>query len=128
MRTKRYTKEDIQYVNDNLGAIPLADMARHLQRSEKAVRQLIRRHRIQPEARVKRNLLLLLLSSRFRHLEDFTPSQAFFTETGITPRRFWSLYRGRNAIRGDEYVAVAKYFNITTREAMETRQLGLFDH
>lgn len=124
----KYTKEQMQYVRKSLGVIPISDIAEHLGRSESAVRQFIRRRRIQAESRVKRNLLLRLLSSRFRHLEDFTPSQAFFSETGISPRRFWLLYRGRKAITGEEYVAVAEYFSITIREAMETRQLDLFDN
>ena len=75
---------------------------------------------------VKRNLLIRLLQTRFRHLEDFTPSKHFYQETGITPKRFWAIYRGGKPIKGKEYAAIAEYFDISIREALESRQLHLF--
>ena len=76
---------------------------------------------------VKNNLLVELLKMRFRHLEDFTPSEAFFFFFKISTRRYSDLFHGRKQISSEEYRNVAAYWNITAAEAMDSRQLDLFD-
>ncbi|MDU2330161.1 MAG: XRE family transcriptional regulator [Prevotella bivia] len=76
---------------------------------------------------VKRNLLMEMLKLKFRHHEEFTPTRAFYKETSIGQRRWWDLYYGRKSITGEEYTAVAEYLGITIQEALESRQLELFE-
>ena len=68
-----------------------------------------------------------MLKIKFRHPEDFTPTRAFYTETGINQRRFWDLYYGRKHISSKEYAAVAEYLGVTLQEALDSRQLDLFE-
>ena len=68
-----------------------------------------------------------MLKLKFRHPEEFTPTRAFYKETGIGQRRWWDLYYGRKSITGKEYAAVAEYLGITIHEALESRQLELFE-
>ena len=127
-KNKRWTSEDAEYVRRNYGKVTLDAMAKHLERSEMSVRLFVLRKKWTAGGRtVKRNLLVELLKMRFKNLEDFTPSRAFYEETGIGQRRYWDLYFGRKSITGEEYAAVAGYLGVTVQEAMESRQLSLFD-
>lgn len=121
----KWSKYEIEYLLDAYKKTSVKDMAYYLGRSEKAVRIKIARLRLRT-GNVKRNLLIRLLQTRFRHVEDFCPSAYFYQETGITPKRFWAIYQGRKAISGKEYAAIADYFNISIKEAIESRQLHLF--
>ena len=126
-KSKRWTFEDIAFVKRNLGKVSLKDMASHLKRSPMSVRLYILRNRLTPGPLVKRNLLMEMLKLKFRHPEEFTPTRAFYKETGIGQRRWWDLYYGRKSITGKEYAAVAEYLGITIQEAFESRQLELFE-
>ena len=128
VKNKRWTAEDAEYVRQNYGKVTLDSMAKHLGRSEMSVRLFVLRKKWPAGGRVvRRNILVELLKMRFKNLEDFTPSRAFYSETGIGQRRFWDLYFGRKSITGKEYAAVADYLGVTVQEAMESRQLSLFD-
>lgn len=125
---RRWTKEETAYLVENYGKVPFEDMAKHLGRSVMAVRLRTLRGRLDVKHQVvKENRLKKLLSFRFRHLEDFTPSRYFYKETGINQMRFWDLFYGRKSITAKEYAAVADYFYITTGEAFESLQLDLFN-
>ena len=124
---KRWTAEDAAYVRQNFGKVSLEDMAAHLQRSPMSVRLYILRNRMTVGRTVKRNLLVEMLKIKFRHLEDFCPTRTFYKETGIGQRRYWDLYFGRKPITRKEYAAVAEYFGVTMSEALESRQLELFE-
>ena len=124
---KRWTREDNDFVRENFGKLSLEDMAKQLKRSSMSVRLYILRKRMTIGTRIKRNLLLEMLKIKFRYPEDFNPTRIFFKETGIGQRRYWDLYFGRKAITGKEYAAIAEYFGITMEEALESRQLELFE-
>ena len=124
---KKWTTEDAKYVRQYLGKISLEDMATDLKRSPMAIRLYILRNRLTVGRTVRRNLLVEMLKTKFRHIEDFNPTRAFYQETGIGQRRYWDLYFGRKAITGQEYAAVAEYLGVTIREAFESRQLKLFE-
>ena len=125
---KRWTREDVSYIERNFGTVSLEKMAEALGRSVMAVRLYIHQHRLVPNGQrtVKRNMLVELLKLRFRHLEDFHPSRWFYAECHLTAPRYADLFYGRKQITADEYRAVAEYFQITAAEAMESRQLDLF--
>ena len=123
---KRWTEEDATFVKNNLGKLSFEQMGRALNRSAMSVRLFALRNRLTVGLQVKRNLLMEMLKIKFRHPEDFTPTRAFYTETGINQRRFWDLYYGRKTISSKEYAAVAEYLGVTLQEALESRQLDLF--
>lgn len=128
MSNKKWNKDDVKFLEENYGSMSLENMASHLSRSPMAVRLYVLRHRLDDKHQVvKENRLKKLLEYRFRHLEDFTPSRFFFTETGINQIRYWDLFFGRKPITAKEYRAVADYFNLPVVEAFDSLQLNLFD-
>lgn len=124
---KRWTEEDATFVKNNLGKLSFEQMGRALNRSAMSVRLFVLRNRLTVGLQVKRNILMEMLKIKFRHPEDFTPTRAFYTETGINQRRWWDLYYGRKPITGKKYAAVADYLGVTIQEAFESRQLDLFE-
>lgn len=126
-KNKRWTAQEAEYVQQNLGKVSFEDMAASLGRSPMSVRLFVLRRRMTTGSLVKRNLLMEMLKLKFRHHEEFTPTRAFYKETGIGQRRWWDLYYGRKSITGEEYTAVAEYLGITILEALESRQLELFE-
>lgn len=129
MRSKinRWTKQEENFVQQNLGQLSIKEMATRLERTEMSVRLYILRNRLTVRQLIKRNLLLEMLKIKFRHPEDFTPTRLFYKETNINQRRYWDLYFGRKPITGKEYVAVAEYLGVTVQEAFDSRQLDLFE-
>lgn len=125
-KNKRWTAQETDYIQQSLGKVSFEDMAAYLGRSPMSVRLFVLRRRMTPGPLVKRNLLMEMLKLKFRHPEEFTPTRAFYKETGIGQRRWWDLYYGRKPITGKEYTAVAEYLGLTIQEAMESRQLELF--
>lgn len=126
-KNKRWTAQEAEYIQQSLGKVSFEDMATYLGRSPMSVRLFVLRRRMTPGPLVKRNLLMKMLKLKFRHPEEFTPTRAFYKETGIGQRRWWDLYYGRKSITGKEYAAVAEYLGITVQEALESRQLELFE-
>lgn len=126
---KRWTRENIAYITQNFGLKTIEEMASDLGRTPMSVRLYIHQHRLVPayQKTVKRNILVELLRLRFRHLEDFKPSKWFYAECHLSAPRFADLFYGRRQIKPEEYRAIADYFNITVAEALESRQLELFD-
>lgn len=124
---KRWTEEDATFVKNNLGKLSFEQMGRALNRSAMSVRLFVLRNRLTVGLQVKRNVLMEMLKIKFRHPEDFTPTRAFYKETGINQRRWWDLYYGRKPITGKEYAAVADYLGVTIQEALDSRQLNLFE-
>ena len=125
-KNKRWTADDAAYIRQHYGRVSLKNMAAHLGRSSMAVRLYILRNRMTTGRTVKRNLLVELLRIKFRHIEDCSPTRAFYQETGIGQRRYWDLFFGRKPITGKEYTAVAEYLGVTVQEEFESRQLELF--
>lgn len=124
---KRWTEEDATFVKNNLGKLSFEQMGRALNRSAMSVRLFVLRNRLTVGLQVKRNILMEMLKIKFRHPEDFTPTRAFYKETGNNQRRWWDLYYGRKPITGKEYAAVADYLGVTIQEAFDSRQLNLFE-
>lgn len=126
---KRWTREDKDYITSHFGLETIEDMAFALERTPMAIRMYIHQHRLVPigQRTVKRNILVELLSLRFRHLEDFQPSKWFYAECHLSAPRYADLFYGRKQIKPEEYRAIADYFSITAAEALESRQLELFE-
>lgn len=126
---KRWTQEDVDFISSHFGLMTIEDMAFALERTPMSIRMYIHQHRLIPAGQktVKRNILVELLKLRFRHLEDFKPSKWFYAECHLSAPRFADLFYGRKQIKPEEYTAIADYFNITAAEAMDSRQLELFE-
>ena len=124
-----WSPAEVAYVAENFGVLTTDAIAAHLGRTEVAVRQYCLRHRLVPKGQktVKRNLLTCMLQMKFRHIEDFTPSRAFYRDVQMTQKRYWDLFFGRKQISTDEYVRIADYLGVTAAEAMMSRQLCLFE-
>lgn len=80
---KRWTAQETEYIQQNLGKLSLEAMAAHLNRSSMSVRLYVLRKRISPKTAIKRNILMQMLKTKFRHPEDFSPTRAFYQETNI---------------------------------------------
>ena len=77
-KENKWTEADHAYLVENWGRIPLSSIAQHLHRTTMSVRlRAMRKNLPMGGGMVKNNLLVELLKMRFRHLEDFTPSEAF---------------------------------------------------
>lgn len=126
---KHWTDEEQAFVERNFGRMSFEDMGCHLGRTGRAVRLYCLRKKMTAGGRtVKRNLLVELLRLKFRNLEDFTPSRAFYEAVGIGQRRYWMLFFGRKQITGEEYCRIADYLGVSMQEAMDSRQLELFSN
>lgn len=123
----RWSEEEKQFVRDNVDKMTPEQISEHLNRSVDAVLLFIHRNRIVFGETVKRNIVIELLRLRFAHPEDFTPSSHFYRETGITPQRWWKLYKGNLQVSEQDYLAITKYLNISLEEAFNCRQLSFFD-
>lgn len=126
-KENKWRDDEKQFIRDNWGLMPLATLCEKLGRTAQSVKQYALRNKLpKHQGKNVNNILLSLLRTRFRHLEDFSPSSYFYSETGLSSHRYSDLYNGRSQIKPDEYRAVAKYFNITAVEAFDSRQLELF--
>lgn len=125
MNYGRWTSESEQYVRDNAGKLTLAQMAEHLGKSELAVKLFMHRRQIVVGKIVKRNLVLEILSLRFRYPEDFNPNRRFYNTVGINQMRWWNIYYGRKPVTQEEYMSISEYFEITLEEAFNARQLTI---
>jgi len=94
---RRWTREDDSYIRANFGLKTIEAMAAELGRTQMSVRLYIHRNRLVPahQKTVRRNLLVELLSLRFRHLEDFHPSKWFYAECHMSAARYADLFYGR---------------------------------
>lgn len=123
----RWSEYEKQFVRDNVDRLTVEQMSDSLHRSIDSVKLFIHRNRIVVGETVKRNIVLELLRLRYAHTEDFTPSSHFYRETGITPQRWWKLYKGKLQVSESDYLAITKYLNISLEEAFNCRQLSFFD-
>ncbi len=126
MNLKRWSKEDSEFVIENVQKLTISEMAEKVQKTERAVKLFLHRNKVGYGRQVKRNLCLELIKIRFVHPEYFSPTKKFYDATGINQVRWWHLYHGRKQITQDEYLAIANHLKISLQEAFESRQLNLF--
>lgn len=127
MNKGRWTPAQKDYVLDSIGKIPLQEICEKLNKSELAVNLFLHRNKIYRGAVVKKNIVLEILRIKFVHPEYFAPTKAFYAEVKINQIRWWNLYFGRKQITQEEYLSLAKHFNVSLEEAFEARQLTLFE-
>ncbi len=127
MNNGRWQSHEDGFVRDNVNKMTLEQMAEHLGKSVLAVKLYMHRNHIVTGRTVKRNIVQEMLRIKFRHPENFMPTRAFYSETGINQMRWWDLFHGRKNITHTEYVALSRYFGLTLEEAFEARQLCIFE-
>ena len=125
-KKSHWTPEDDRKLREMLPFSTFIQIAKALKRSENAVKLYIHRERIPVNPKVKKNLLIELLTIRFINPEFFMPNRKFYNETGINQNRWWKLYRGDDKITEDEYIRLVDYFGIKHEIAFEKRQLEIF--
>lgn len=126
-KSKLWTKEQKNFVRENIDKLTLEQLAEQLGRTENAVRLFIHRDRIVYRQAVKNNLIVKMLAYKFTDPKYFRPTREFFDEIGISQMRFWKLYRGEVSPTEAEYKMLIKHFNIDKHEMFNYRQLDLFD-
>lgn len=122
-----WTEEQKSFVVSNIGKMSLTLICEKINKSERAVNLFLLRNRIYVGKTVQRNIVIEMLRIKFVDPEYFTPTKSFYKTVGINQLRWWDLYFGRKQITDDEYLALAKHFNISLEEAFEARQLTLFE-
>ncbi len=120
-----WTPDDDKKLREMLSYSSFSQIAEALNRTENAVKLYIHRERIPINPKVKKNLLIELLTLRFINPEFFMPNRKFYNDTGINQNRWWRLYRGDDKITEDEYARLIEYFGIKHEVAFEKRQLDL---
>ena len=126
MNNGSWKSNEISYLRENINKKTFAQIAEHLGRSELAVKLYIHRHRLVVGPTVKRNLLVELIEKKIGSTKYFQPTREFYKDIGMTQQRFWDLFNGKKQMTDDEYLKIAKFFNVTLEEAFEARQLNLF--
>lgn len=127
MNNGSWKLEEKQFVIQNAGKMTLAELAKHVNRSELAVQLFLHRARVVVGQTVKRNLIQEILKIKFGHPEYFSPTKAFYKAVGINQIRWWDLYYGRKPVTQNEYLAIATHFNVSLQEAFDARQLNIFE-
>lgn len=127
MNLGSWTSEQKKFLEENIGKLTLEQIGERLGKSALAVKLYMHRHRMSVGPKVKRNILQELLRMKFGDPRYFQPTREFYRDIGITQRRWWDLFHGRKQITRDEYLRIAKNFNLTLEEAFESRQLKLFE-
>lgn len=105
----------------------LPQIAKDVNRTERALNLFLHRNRHDPRlSDNKNNLLIKLLSKKFKDVACFTPTRSFFTAVRIGQKRYWSLYKGLEIITEEELIRIAAYFEVTLEDVFEIRQTKLF--
>lgn len=124
-RTHTWTKEQEQFIVDNINKLSIKEIAKELNRTSNAINLFIHRKRIVTAGKVKRNLIIEMLTEKFTDHECFAPNRKFYDSVQIGQKRWWALYYGKKVLEDSEYKRLSKYFNIELK-GIESAQLTLF--
>ena len=122
--------DEVQFLQDHVGTMPMRSIAEHIGRTERAVSLYCYRHRIATRKTCVNPIMPAMLRVKFGDPAFFTPTRDFFVRTGISQKRWSVLSRGYCQPTEEEMRAVARVLNYSVDEAlqlMECRQLDLFD-
>lgn len=126
---ERWSKEDKEFLQLNLGKITPAAIGEKLGKTEQAVRLYCYRHRIPLGKTLERPMLVELLRIKFGDPEYFQPTRSFFEKVKISQKRFSQLRQGYAQPTEQELQRLSQEWNMTMNEAiklMASRQLNLF--
>lgn len=126
---ERWSKEDKEFLQLNLGKITPAAIGEKLGKTEQAVRLYCYRHRIPLGKTLERPMLVELLRIKFGDPEYFQPTRSFFEKVKISQKRFSQLRQGYAQPTEQELQRLSQEWNMTMNEAiklMSSRQLNLF--
>lgn len=126
MNNTRWSIEEKEFVEKNIGKLSFEAIGSQIGRSELAVKLFVHRKRLPVRQTVKNNILIKLLEVKFGNPEYFNPTREFYREVGLTQMRFWSLYKGESQITEKEYKAICEHLQIDVEDAFEARQLNIF--
>ena len=122
-----WSKTQRQAVLDNIDRLSVEEIAAQVNRSPRAVRLFLHRHKITQSKTVKNNVTLSVLQRKFIHPEYFNPTKQFFIEVRINQKRWWDLYYGRKPITLDEYERLCAHLDIPAVDRFEAKQNDLFE-
>lgn len=130
-RIKTWSKEETDYLVDNVGMMSLEAIYAHFpNRSKRSVELKVLRLRLKPiktqnPERVNRNILIEMLKNRIGDPCNFQPKREFFARVQISQKRFWALFRGELNLKEREYLALAQEWNISLEDVFAMRQMEL---
>ena len=124
-RTHTWTQEQEQFIIDNIDKLSIKEIAKELNRTSNAINLFIHRKRIVTIGKVKRNLIIEMLTIKFTDPECFAPNRKFYDSVQIGQKRWWALYYGRKVLEDAEYKRLSEHFNIELK-GIESSQLTLF--
>lgn len=120
--------DEIDFLKKNLNKLTFAQIAKALGKSELAVHLYVHRNRIPVREQQGRNLVVEILTIKFVNPEYFMPTKSFYRAVKIGQKRWWDLYYGKAKLTDDEYIRLARHFQISLEDAFNARQLKLFDN
>lgn len=125
MNNGSWTSNQKNFLGANVSKLTLKEIAEHIGKTERAVKLYCHRNRI--ILSTKRNLIIQLLTAKLGNPEYFMPTKDFYKAVGISQRRWWDLYFGRQQVTPEEYLTICLHLKVTPQEALESRQLELFN-
>lgn len=125
MKKQRWTAQDKEFVNENVGKLSYQEIGKAIGRSELAVHLYVHRNHIVFKKTVKRNLILEIIKLKFSKPEYFNPTKEFLRAVEINQMRFWKLYRGEENPTQEEYLRIATHLEVSLQDAFATSQLNL---
>jgi hypothetical protein len=130
-KEKPWSKDEINYLYDNISVVDIKEMAKHLDRTENCINIKIHRLRLSVKKgglnreNVSRNIVIEMLRQRIGNPNSFCYTPEFRENTGIGQKRFWQLYRGEKNLEQHEYVALCREWNMSLEDAFQLRQLKM---
>ena len=123
---KPWSAAQKEYVFKHLHKKTLSQIARDIARTERALNLFLHRNRHDPRISVKSNLLIQVLSLKFKDIACFTPTRSFFDAVQIGQKRYWSIFKGNEIVTEDEIKRIAHYLEVSLDDIYQVRQLELF--
>jgi hypothetical protein len=122
-----WSKEQIEFLKDNLEKLSFKEIGEKINKSELAVHLYVLRKRIPVGHTVARNLIMEILTIKFINPEYFHPTRSFYKAVRMNQKRWWDLYFGRAPVTEDEYIRLIIHFQVSLKDAFEARQLKIFE-
>ncbi len=127
----RWNQTEVDFLMSNLQrGLSIENIAKCLGKTVMAVKLYCYRKNIPLQPTVDKPLLVELLKIKFGNPEFFHPTRDFFSQIGISQKRWSRLRQGYAQPTEEEMRKLYQVWHVTSQEAMqlfEFRQLSLFE-
>ena len=128
-KNSNWTEIEQRFLLENLGIMPIHQIAQRIGRSERAVRLYMFRHGIPLRQQTKCPTIPHLLEIKFGNANWFHPTREFYEQVGITQKRWQDLRMQYAAPTQEELVRISRVLHLQVEEALQlvdSVQLELF--